>query len=300
MKNAKRTVTHAECEAAAARVAYAIKALPTTRRVHKLYGVPRGGVPAVYLVARALGNAGIVTDSPLDAHVIVDDLIDSGATQCRSEALYPGRPFFALFDKRVEGASRAWYVFPWEGDEGSSAADIPTRLLQYVGEDPSREGLRETPARFLRAWGAYTAGYAQNAADVLKTFEDGGERYDELVLVRDIPVYSHCEHHLAPFFGRAAVAYIPNGRVVGLSKLARLVDVFARRLQVQERMTQQIAHALNDALAPRGVGVVVECRHMCMEARGVRTPGTTTSTSCLLGVLKESARARAEFLQLLR
>lgn len=292
------TLTNGDCEAAAARVALSITQNPmlrTTARI-KLYGIPRGGVPAAYLVARAMDGRGVITDTPADAHVLIDDIVDSGATRTRWMEAYPRRPFLALFNAEPG----RWLVFPWEQTSGASAEDIPLRLLQFVGEDVTREGLRETPQRFLKAWRAYTSGYAQSGAEVLKTFEDGGERYDELVLVRDIPVYSHCEHHLAPFFGHAHVAYIPDGRVVGLSKLARLVDVYARRLQVQERMTQQIAHALNDALHPRGVGVVIECRHMCMEARGVRTAGTVTSTSTLLGVLKGDASARAEFLRLIR
>ena len=173
-------------------------------------------------------------------------------------------------------------------------------ILLAVGEDPERGGLKETPQRFSKAWEVYTEGYGMDPAKVLKDFEDGAEKYSGLVLVRDIPVYSHCEHHMAPIFGVAHVAYIPRGRVLGLSKFARLVNVFARRLQVQERMTQQIAHALNDTLSPIGVGVVLECRHLCMEARGVRTQGCTTTTSCLLGALLEEDSARAEFMRLVR
>ena len=177
---------------------------------------------------------------------------------------------------------------------------IVRTLLAYSGDDPAREGLRETPARFLRAWKHYTSGYAIDPASVLRTFEDGAQGVDEMVLVRDIPVHSLCEHHCAPMWGVAHVGYIPDGRVLGLSKFARLVDVFARRLQVQERMTQQVAHALHEALMPRGVAVLMRLRHGCMEARGVRALGSQTVTSCLLGVIKTSASARAEFLELCR
>lgn len=177
---------------------------------------------------------------------------------------------------------------------------IAVQLLRFIGEDPAREGLRETPARFLAAWREWCAGYQQDPDDVLKAFGDGADKVDELVLVRDIPVYSHCEHHLAPFFGQAHVAYIPNGRIVGLSKIPRLVQVYMRRLQVQERLTQQVAHALYQHLKPAGVGVVLECRHLCMESRGVRTPGASTTTSCLLGALKDQPAARAEFMRLVR
>ncbi len=172
-------------------------------------------------------------------------------------------------------------------------------LLTYIGEDPAREGLLETPNRFLKAWREYTRGYLEKPEDVLKSFEDGAERVDEMVIVRDIPVYSLCEHHLAPFFGKAYVGYIPDQRILGLSKISRLVEVFARRLQVQERLTNQIADALDTHLQPLGVAVVIECRHMCMESRGVRHTGTATVTSALRGIIKKDADSRREFLSLI-
>jgi len=136
--------------------------------------------------------------------------------------------------------------------------------------------------------------------EVLKAFEDGAEEYNELIVVRGIPVYSHCEHHLAPFFGKATVGYLPNGKIVGLSKLTRLVDIFSKRLQVQERMTMQIANALMEVLEPKAVGVVVKCRHMCMESRGIRAIGEETITSTLLGELQPNLALRTEFLALAR
>jgi GTP cyclohydrolase I len=136
--------------------------------------------------------------------------------------------------------------------------------------------------------------------ELLKAFEDGAEQYNELIVVRNIPVYSHCEHHLAPFFGKATVGYVPNGKIVGLSKLTRLVDCFAKRLQVQERMTMQIANALMEVLEPKAVGVVVRCRHLCMESRGIRTPGEETVTSAMLGELQPNLAMRTEFLALAR
>lgn len=160
-----------------------------------------------------------------------------------------------------------------------------------------REGLVETPARAAKAWKHWMAGYAIEPATLLKVFEDGAKEVDEMVVVCDIPVYSTCEHHMAPIFGRACVGYVPNGRVVGLSKIHRVVDAFARRLQVQERLTVEIAKCLMDNLKPRGVGVILRCRHMCIESRGVSQQGTVTSTSSLLGVFKEGV-PRAEFLQL--
>ena len=177
--------------------------------------------------------------------------------------------------------------------------EIVRRLLAYIGEDPDREGLLETPARFLKAWEEYTRGYREKPEDILKSFEDGAQSVDEMVIVRDIPVYSLCEHHLAPFFGRAYVGYVPDKRILGLSKISRLVEVYARRLQVQERLTNQIADALDTHLQPLGVAVVIECRHMCMESRGVRHTGTATVTSALRGSIKTNADTRREFLSLI-
>jgi GTP cyclohydrolase I len=174
------------------------------------------------------------------------------------------------------------------------------RLLAYIGEDPDREGLQETPARFLKAWEEYTRGYREKPEDILKSFEDGAQSVDEMVIVRDIPVYSLCEHHLAPFFGKAHVAYIPQKRIVGLSKIARVVDVFSRRLQVQERLTAQVAQALEEVLQPKGVGVVVEANHLCMMMRGVEKQNSSTVTSCLLGLFRSDERTRTEFLKLAR
>ena len=174
------------------------------------------------------------------------------------------------------------------------------RFLKSLGEDPDRSGLHETPARVAKAWKHWTSGYHQNPGEVLKAFEDGAEQYNELIVVRNIPVYSHCEHHLAPFFGKAAVGYVPDGKIVGLSKLTRLVDCFAKRLQVQERMTIQIAEALMEHLQPKAVGVVIRCRHLCMESRGIRTPGEETVTSAMLGELQPNLGMRTEFLALAR
>ena len=173
-------------------------------------------------------------------------------------------------------------------------------LLAAIGEDPDREGLRETPARVARSYRELFAGLWTDPADVLeRTFS---EDHDELVLVRDIPMFSMCEHHLLPFHGVAHVAYLPgtDGRVTGLSKLARLVDLYARRPQVQERLTRQVADALQRRLGARGVLVVVDAEHQCMSARGVRKPGARTTTSAVRGVLKSSASTRAEALGLIR
>ena len=172
-------------------------------------------------------------------------------------------------------------------------------ILLAIGEDPDRDGLADTPGRVARAYAEQFSGLSQSPEDVLGTVFDAD--HDELILVRDIEVYSTCEHHLVPFFGRAHVAYIPNekGQITGLSKLARLVDVYARRPQVQERMTSQIADALMRVLEPRGALVVIEAEHLCMSMRGVRKPGAKTVTSAVRGSIRDNASTRAEAMSLL-
>lgn len=174
------------------------------------------------------------------------------------------------------------------------------QLLEWIGEDPDREGLKETPNRYLEAWKFWTSGYGKDPAEILKVFEDGSENYSELVFQGNIAMHSLCEHHLAPFYGVVHIGYIPDGRIIGLSKLARLVEIFARRLQVQERLGCQIADALMDNISPIAVGVVLQCRHLCMESRGVQKIGTVTTTSVLRGGLKDSMDARAEFMTLVQ
>ncbi|MDQ6951107.1 MAG: GTP cyclohydrolase I FolE [Mariprofundales bacterium] len=185
-------------------------------------------------------------------------------------------------------------------DPANCAAMAHVRaLLEYIGEDPDREGLQETPKRVLAAYGEYFAGYREEPEEHLrKTFEEV-EGYDEMVLVSDIDVHSHCEHHLAPFFGKAHVAYIPDGRVVGLSKLARLVEGYARRLQVQEKLTMQIANAIEEVLQPAGVAVIIQCRHFCMCQRGIKKPNAITTTSKLTGAFMRNASSRMELFQLI-
>lgn len=172
-------------------------------------------------------------------------------------------------------------------------------LLRFIGDDPEREGLLETPARVLRAYTEHFSGYRESASEHLsKTFTDV-EGYDELVLISDIELFSHCEHHLVPFVGRAHVGYIPNGRVVGLSKIARVVDVFAKRLQVQEKLTAQIAGAIQEHLMPQGVAVVIQAQHFCMCYRGVKKQGSWTTTSKLHGCFLTDPAARMELLKLI-
>ncbi len=173
-------------------------------------------------------------------------------------------------------------------------------LIRYVGDNPDRPGVQETPARVRKAWKHWCSGYYQDAGALLKTFEDGTPENSQMVIVRNVELYSHCEHHMAPFFGIAHVAYLPSARIVGLSKLARVVDVFARRLQVQERMTDQIADSIMKGLEPRGVGVMVVAKHFCMCSRGVNKQGSDTVTTALRGEFLTDAAVKNEFLQLVR
>ena len=173
-------------------------------------------------------------------------------------------------------------------------------LLEWAGDDPDREGLRDTPGRVARSYRELFAGYEINPYDYLaRTFEEVGG-YDELVVLRDIPVVSFCEHHMLPVTGKAHVGYLPTNRVVGISKMARVVHGYARRLQIQEKLTAEIAQAIDQVLKPKGVGVVIEAEHACMTLRGVNTPGTRLTTSHLTGVLRDDMRTRQEFLRLVR
>jgi GTP cyclohydrolase I len=182
---------------------------------------------------------------------------------------------------------------------GASVHEIYAELLARIGEDPTRDGLLKTPERMEKSMAFLTQGYTQTIEEVLHEALFDVD-YDEMVMVRDIEFYSMCEHHLLPFFGKAHIAYIPHGKVVGLSKLPRIVDVFARRLQVQERLTQQIAEAVEKAIRPAGVGVVIEAQHLCMMMRGVQKQSSLTVTSSMRGVFKTQAQTRSEFLSLVR
>jgi GTP cyclohydrolase I len=300
----KRFLTHVDCFAACAKLATDCGFRDDDDSVTAVYGVPRGGIPVAYLLKGLVGSACRLVDRPERATLIVDDVIDSGATRQRHldnpEWKVPGR-FVALASYLFPPKQPdEWIVFPWEqgpGGADTSADDIVTRLLEVIGEDPTREGLKETPRRVLAAWKEWSSGYGKDPKEILKSFADGRERYDEMVVVKDLPFYSMCEHHLAPFFGTASIAYIPERSIVGLSKLGRVLEIFARRLQVQERLTTQVADALQDNLAPKGVGVLVKARHLCMESRGYARQGHETVTSALRGVFLKP-EVRAEFLSL--
>jgi GTP cyclohydrolase IA len=187
---------------------------------------------------------------------------------------------------------------PSETKNNPKLEETIKNILTLIGEDPKREGLLNTPRRVAKAWEFLTSGYTQDAKKVLQKAVFT-EKYDEMVIVKDIDFFSMCEHHLLPFYGKAHVAYIPNGKILGLSKIPRLVEVFSRRLQVQERMTQQIADTLFEALDPDGVAVVIEARHLCMMMRGVEKQNSVATTSAMLGSFRDDERTRNEFLKLI-
>lgn len=177
--------------------------------------------------------------------------------------------------------------------------DAIRKIIEAVGEDPDREGLRRTPERVRESMEFLTEGYRQDPRELIEN-SVYSDRHEEMVLVRDIPIYSLCEHHLLPFYGNAHVGYIPNEKIVGISKIARMVDLFARRLQVQERLTNQIAETLMEVLKPKGVGVVVDAEHLCMQMRGVQKRGTSIVTSAMLGAFRKRPETRAEFMNFIK
>ena len=179
------------------------------------------------------------------------------------------------------------------------AEDAVRTLISWAGDDPEREGLIETPKRVVKSYEEFYDGYGQDPAEILSKVFEEIEGYDEIVLVKDILLESHCEHHMVPILGKAHVAYLPDKRVVGLSKLARVVDLFAKRLQTQETMTAQIADTINDVLKPKGVAVVIDAEHQCMSSRGVSKKGTSTVTSRMLGVFRDNQKSRMEFMNLI-
>jgi GTP cyclohydrolase IA len=217
------------------------------------------------------------------------------------EKIVPGRKPLKVVD-----GDKATSASPVDGDGPiTPVADRPSRaeaenavrtLIKWAGDDPAREGLADTPSRVVRSYEEFFEGYAQCPRDILeRTFEET-DGYDEIVLLRDIRFESHCEHHMAPIIGKAHVAYLPHRRIVGISKLARLVEVFARRLQIQERLTAQVANTIDNVLEPKGVAVVVEAAHQCMTTRGVHKPGVVMVTSRMLGAFRDDPSTRREFL----
>lgn len=256
-----------------------------------VYGVPKGGMIAAGFLVRASN-----THNPSQANIILDDITDSGRTKQHYITLYPHAGFVSLFEQSSE-----WLTFPWEADHPGGEDNIQqniTRILQYIGEDPSREGLKDSPSRIVRSWTELFMGYEKNPKDVLTVFEPGG--YDQIVLLKDIELFSTCEHHMLPFFGKAHVAYIPDKRVIGISKLARLIDIYARRLQIQERIGEQVTTALMEHLYPKGAACIIEAVHLCMRMRGCSKQHSIMVTSSVKGAFLDKSDARAELMELIK
>lgn len=296
-------VTYAKLDELCARLKLDIESLiPGTlveksrgKREYRAFAIPRGGVFAGLALGKHLNLQ--LTSNPTEADFFIDDIIDSGETMHKWCDEYPGIPFFALLDRKNDGIE-GWVEFPWEASEKGETVEMNVkRILQYIGENPERQGLVETPHRVAKAWKNYwAAGYSVNIASLFKSFEDGAEDVSQMVMVKNIPFYSHCEHHMAPFFGTVTIAYLPRKRILGLSKLSRVAKAFAQRLQVQERLTNQIADAIIQNLDPIGVGVFIKARHLCMESRGIEQQGHHTETTALRGVFLSDPAVRQEFL----
>lgn len=257
-----------------------------------IYGIPRGGAIAAGITRRAIQD-------PNRADFILDDIIDSGKTALAWKSRFPDKPFIGLFDKQREPNLKGkWIVFPWEESAEKDGESLIIRLLEMIGEDPNREGLRDTPARVIRSWEKIYGGYRQNPQAIIRAFSEGA--CDEMIISKGIEFYSICEHHLLPFFGQIAIGYVPDGRILGISKLARIAEIFSRRLQIQERMTAQIADSIEEGLHPKGVMVIVKAKHLCMMSRGVEKQNSEMVTSAIRGIFRDKIEARQEFLDLIR
>lgn len=271
-------------------------------KLRSIYGIPRGGSIVAQRLSAKFGFP-MCEEGEIDNQtLIVDDIVDSGKTISKFPHNYkaclfinPEATFFGeLFLVREK---KEWVEFPYEiGAKENPGEDGVVRMLQAIGENPGREGLLDTPKRVTKSWAKLYAGYSQNPEEVLKTTFSEVENYDQLITLTDIELYSTCEHHMLPFFGKAHIGYLPNKKVVGLSKLARVVEIFSRRLQIQERLTQEIGNAINECLKPQGVGVIIEAQHFCMMARGVEKQNSKMTTSCLIGSFRNECRD--EFLKL--
>jgi len=276
-------------------------------RYKLIYAIPQGGVVLGMKLSELLGIP-LTTTRPdredrRSSILVVDDVSDSGKTLEREAGHFATTavlhrktwseyiPTFCVHDN-----CENFIIYWWEGSEERSIDDSVIRQLQFIGEDPTREGLVETPKRVVKSWDKIYGGYDQKPEDVLKIFEEGA--CDEMVLLKDIEFYSTCEHHMLPFYGTAHIAYIPDKKIVGISKLARLLEIYTRRLQIQERIGDQVTGTLMEQLAPKGAACILEAQHFCMTSRGVEKQNSIMVTSSLKGAFLDDRSARAEFIQL--
>jgi GTP cyclohydrolase IA len=273
-----------------------------------VYGIPKAGSIVAIELARTDPDGISVVYTPEEADVFVDDILDTGRTMKVYEERFK-KKVYALYGKGkytncVHNVPAAqWIEFPWESQEQTSKEhqDFVIRLIEELGEDASREGLRDTPARFLKAWREMTSGYEMPLDDIRGVKPDNTLFQVDthgMVVIKDIEFYSLCEHHLLPFVGKVHVAYLPDKYTIGLSKIPRIVDVFAQRLQTQERLGQHICDKLDELIKPRGVGVIIEASHFCTMMRGIKKQHSAIITSHVKGMFKEDARTREEFLSL--
>jgi GTP cyclohydrolase IA len=250
-----------------------------------VFGIPKGGmIVSNFLECKK-------THDPNEATVIVDDIVDSGRTKKLHTENFPKARFITVVDKQVGTKYDGYIVFPWEEAE-EDAEHTVAKMIEHLGDNPTREGLLDTPKRVVKSWKTLYGGYNQKPEEVLKT--NFSVACDEMIISKDIEFYSTCEHHMLPFFGKAHIAYIPRSNVVGLSKLSRLLEVYARRLQIQERLTNQIADGIMNVMNPLGAGVIIEAKHFCMVCRGVQKKNSTMITSAIRGLFK-SAEVKNEF-----
>lgn len=277
-----------------------------------IHGIPQGGTAVAIELSHLLGlpifEEALLNGSRADQVLIVDDLVDSGATLSR----YKGHDSacihikeWTLKDKRPTfwiAVEKDWITYWWESTEEKSIRDNIIRIMQFIGEDPTREGLIKTPERVIRSWEEIYGGYKVDPASVFTTFEADG--YNELVLLKGIEFFSTCEHHMLSFAGKAHIGYIAQDRIVGISKLARLLDIYARRLQIQERIGQQVTQAIMKYLQPAGAACIIEAEHLCMRCRGVEKQNSVMVTSSLTGRFLEDTdagrAARAELMGLIK
>ena len=262
-----------------------------------IYGIPKGG-----MLATAFLKEATVTHHPLEATMFLDDVLDSGKTRDTYKKLWPKVPFNVLLNKQFEGLTDRWIVFPWEVHDSQMelVQDNIVRILQYIGENPNREGLVETPNRVMKSYGEIFSGYEVDVDSLFKIFE-APDNYDQIIISK-FEFYSMCEHHMLPFYGTAYVGYIPNNhspKVIGLSKLSRIFDAFAKRLQIQERLGDQMTEILMEKLQPDGAMCVIKAKHLCMAMRGANKQHSEMVTSSVKGVFREDARVKDEFLKLI-
>jgi GTP cyclohydrolase I len=272
-----------------------------------VYGVPRGGISLALILSQKLGIPFCSErDQIKPSTLIVDDIIDSGKTRHS----FPGQHFLALHGSCSEERTYTvnlhkkdeWIVYPWETNETEGPIDNVIRMIQAIGDDVSRPGLIDTPKRVIKSWNEIYAGYDQKPEDVVTVFDT--EQYNEIVLLKDIELFSVCEHHMLPFIGKAHIGYIPDKKIIGISKLARILEIYAKRLQIQERLTNQVTECIQNLLDPVAVGCVIEAQHLCMRMRGVGKQNSIMTTSSLKGAFIEDSTkgmaAREEFMRLIR